>query len=47
MQVSSAPTERQNFDTCDKQIFNIATQHQPGGLENIPYSLILTVNYLG
>lgn len=46
-QVSSAPTERENFDTCDKQIFNMAKQHQPGGPENIPYSLILTVNYLG
>ena len=35
VQVSSTPTEKQNFDTCGKQIFNIAKQYQLNGLENI------------
>jgi len=35
VQVSLTPTEKQNFDTCNKQIFNIAKQHQPDGLEKI------------
>lgn len=26
VQVSLTPTEKQNFDTCDEQIFNIAKQ---------------------